>query len=271
MSGNNPPKAEDYRTTRTEIRLNPDTGIEELVKIPIFDGAAFTADLQKYRLQESNRLRTQNLQETANETANGPFKDCNNAVEEEKNGDMDVLLKFKLQHNETKECMYLSTFIKHIVNNPCNLFVKWVQKEENTPLHSEGYGMKPATSIFEVIYALRYENVLDKLKHVYWKIPIFGKVYIGITTLLRIQQHLEQEKEPIFELIKVPTDENFRLGNLYGMFGIGQTHAQNNNYDVYDIDSELELTKSLSPPFFKSEKLEYGLEIQVYVLDAAET
>ena len=98
-------------------------------------------------------------------------------------------------------------------------------------------------------------------------------------TILKIQETVKQDKNE-YEIEIKPITKNkddFRLGNIYGTFGIGQTHAQADPTTFYVIDDEdeSELVPStmkdcnLQPDneFFAFENMEKKLSLQLEIKD----
>jgi len=171
--------------------------------------------------------------------------------------------------------------MQQMVNNSCNIFVKWEKTNSTTEYTSDelqqGYGYKPvkyANEIFSTLFSTRLYNdinLLEQMDDVYWKIPFFGGGYFNIKTLLKIQQHIAKEDNSIINLISEPTEDDFRLGNIRGEYGIGQVHGQKAKYNIYTTDFVLESEPKLMPPFFSAKMLASQIEFQTFVSIESDT
>jgi hypothetical protein len=244
-----------------------------------FDGIAFFKAKQNYdKFIAENKTKN---------VVNQVISDGCDQIYGDKKDDTDLLLKFKKPGFVQAECIYANTFIDKFVNNPCNMFIKWIQIDPANPPNAEGEGFKPAQDEETFIEKIKINineqsnkrNIDDEIKHIdvshfkdiYWKFPFFGGCYLNLNSLLKIQEIYNQKygTEPVLELIEV--DHNIRIGNLRGSRGIGELHAQDNKYPIYNINDNTIVDANLTVPFFQLNVIWAQLEINRFVFYDAQT
>ncbi len=171
----------------------------------------------------------------------------------EKDNEEDVLLQFTSGSGSSTECMYLSTLMSKYINNACRLYIEWIFderiqaniKEKDRLPEEQGGGYRPVkklTSIMQTFEQIKNDitNEFINLKSLYWFLPFFGGCYVDITFLLNIQYILKNNNKKEYVINLITRQHNIRLGNLYNSFGIGETHAQDIKYMIYDIDMDMD-------------------------------
>jgi len=114
---------------------------------------------------------------------------------------------------------YNGDSLKYWLNQPENTFAKWVRRDEMKPMDTMGYGGMP--------------------DHKYKYIKMYTGEYIVADDITRKLQ--KGVKYPV--VLDADYDRTERIGNLAGVFGIGDVHGQVPGYRVYQLktDKPLEL------------------------------
>ena len=154
----------------------------------------------------------------------------------------DILLKFKRENYKNKECIYLSTLMKKYINNVCNVYITWEKNDPNKEIDDIGHNSKPVYTPQEIAGIFLIASNCTRLNHLYWQMPFFGKCYFKMDSLLKIQEKIKTKKKTYtINLMDISQEQpfkdqkNFRIGNLHGEFGIGQTHGQKDKVQVFMI------------------------------------
>ena len=204
---------------------------------------------------------------------------CNNELIQDKDEHDagDILLKFILE-NGTNHCMYYSEFKKYI-QNICNLYTEWTCMDESLCKGSDvGRGYTPILQAFDLLGILKFTNHCCVIDPLYWQVPIFSKGFLTMKTILEIQQKIEDAgtKSEIKVEINIKEDrksgETFRTGNIYGTFGIGQSHAQKEDTLFYVLTESSDASEecSIKPDkgLFNFEGMATKLSLQLEIKDA---
>lgn len=242
-------------------------------------------DVQSYfkAIHKCNQEKVKNM--NISENKNPDFCDNRNTMKEK--DENDKLIKFINAQNNT-HCMYVSEFKMHI-QNICNIYTEWTcvnenlcnQPDENGNPDTSGRGYAPKVQAYDLLGILKFTNHCCIINDIYWSVPLFSKGLLSMKTILKIQEALKQKQDPNeYEINIKPitkSKDDFRLGNIYGTFGIGQTHAQADPTTFYVIDDEdeSELVPStmkdcnLQPDneFFDFENMEKKLSLQLEIKD----
>jgi hypothetical protein len=250
-------------------------------------------DVQSYfkAIHKCNQEKVKNM--NISENTNPDFCPNRNTMKE-KDGD-DKLIKFINTQGNTQgniHCMYVSEFKMHI-QNICNIYTQWTcvnknlcdQIDENTQEpDTSGRGYAPKVQAYDLLGILKFTNHCCIINDIYWSVPLFSKGLLSMKTIIKIQETVKQNKnknenesESEYEIKVKPitkSKDDFRLGNIYGTFGIGQTHAQADPTTFYVIDdSELDAATmtdcNLQPDndFFAFENMEKKLSLQLEIKD----
>lgn len=239
-------------------------------------------DARKYfnALHECNKkkIKTINIEENTN-----PEYCDNRGTMKEKDGD-DTLLKFK--KGESIHCMYFSEFKIHI-QNICNIYTQWTcinknlcdKIDENTGKpDTSGKGYAPILQAYDLLGILKFTNHCCIINHLYWQVPLFSKGLLSMKTILKIQNLVNKSTNDEIEIVinnVNKTKDEFRLGNIYGTFGIGQTHAQADPTIFYILEDESELEPTnltdcdIKPDnnIFNFDKMDEKLTLQLEIKD----
>lgn len=262
---NIPPNKDDFKTVNIFKQINNETGIEEDIEKTVFDGKAFIKALQEYN---TNKLKNMDIVENNTEENNG----CNTVFGEQIHN-LDILLKFKISGNNTIECITLNTFLTVYINNICNIYIRWLKKDDNNERDDdkliEGYGYAPKYNINEIQEMIK-NNDKSILEQLYWQLPLFGTLYLNLDALLKIQDIIIKSKKVAnIELTNI-NNNDLRIGNLYGSFGVGQIHGQKNVIQLYSPIYKDDLDfNNLQPYFFKTDILYEKLNLQTSIIDDA--
>lgn len=240
-------------------------------------------------IHKCNQEKVKNM--NISENKNPDFCDNRNTMKEKDDNDKnDKLIKFIIAKDNT-HCMYVSEFKMHI-QNICNIYTEWIcvnenlcnKEDENGNPDTSGRGYAPKMQAYDLLGILKFTNHCCIINDIYWSVPLFSKGLLSMKTILKIQEKVKQEavKQDTneYEIEIKPITKNkddFRLGNIYGTFGIGQTHAQADPTTFYVIDDEdeSELVPStmkdcnLQPDneFFAFENMEKKLSLQLEIKD----
>ena len=239
------------------------------------DARAFMKAMQEYNTAKNKQFTTG----VENEKKVLP-ENCEFLPGSKKN-DLDILLKFQRDGYEPVECIYLNTFLSKFVNNSCNIFIKWVFKDAGKPKdeNKEGMGFKPILTVDDIISTL--DNAVDNeyiaggmIDNLYWKLPFFGGFYLTIDSLLNIQQRVLVDtgsSSILFKLHNTQLPDGFRLGNLYGSFGIGEIHAQDASRMIYNIpaSSSSATRMAINQSFFKMSSLVDQIYLHLRVMTSS--
>ena len=168
----------------------------------------------------------------------------------------DILLKFRRKNYQNMECIYLSSFKKQYVNNICNIYILWKRKNLMNEIDDQGHNSAPIVKVENLLSIFTIAGECSNISWLLWQIPLFGKSYFSMETLLKIQKKINKNKKNksiTLDLINITeqtnlknSETNNRLGNIYGEFGIGQIHGQKNNINIYTIN-DVKLTSLSSP------------------------
>ena len=266
--------------TIDELTIDPvDPNRDDYRKDGKFDAIAFIKAKQNYdKFIAENKTKN---------VVNQVISDGCDLIYGDKKDDTDLLLKFKKPGFVQAECIYANTFIDQFVNNSCNMFIKWIQINPNNPPNAEGEGFKPAQDEETFIEKIKINineqsnkrNIDDEIKHIdvshfkdiYWKFPFFGGCYLNLNSLLKIQEIYNQNSgtEHLLELIEV--EHNIRIGNLRGSRGIGELHAQDNKYPIYNINDNTIVDANPTDPFFQLNVIWLQLYVNRYVFYDSQT
>ena len=200
---------------------------------------------------------------------------CNNELIQDKDEHDagDILLKFILE-NGTNHCMYVSEFKKYI-QNICNLYTEWTCIDK-TRCSDSGTGYTPMLQAFDLLGILKFTNHCCVIDPLYWQVPIFSKGFLTMKTILEIQQKIEDAGTKSEVEINIKEDrksgETFRTGNIYGTFGIGQSHAQKEDTLFYVLTESSDASEecSIKPDkgLFNFEGMATKLSLQLEIKDA---
>jgi hypothetical protein len=197
---------------------------------------------------------------------------------QEKKDDSDKLIKFK--KGDAIYCMYISEFKKYI-QNICNFYTQWSCANEkicNKDGDTSGRGYVPLLQAYDILGILKFTNRCCVINHLYWQVPIFSKGLLSMKTILKIQELVNNSTNDEIEIninvVNKKKDE-FRLGNIYGTFGIGQSHAQADPTIFYVLESESEIEAAyldncvIKPDndFFAFDKMVDKLSLQLEIKD----
>ena len=241
------------------------------------DAQAYFKAIQKCNEEKAKRNATKRA-----EKPDG----CNNELIQDKDDDGDILVKFILE-NGTNHCMYYSEFKKYI-QNICNLYTEWTCMDESRCKDSDsGTGYTPILQAFDLLGILKFTNHCCVIDPLYWQVPIFSKGFLTMKTILEIQQKVEavgtkSEVEAVGTKseseveINIKEDrksgETFRTGNIYGTFGIGQSHAQKEDTLFYVLTESSDASEecSIKPDkgLFNFEGMATKLSLQLEIKDA---
>jgi len=231
-------------------------------------------------IHKCNQEKVKNM--NISENKNPDFCPNRNTMKEKENNDK--LIKF-MNTKGNIHCMYVSEFKMHI-QNICNIYTQWTcvnenlcdQIDENTQEpDTSGRGYAPKVQAYDLLGIIKFTNHCCIINDIYWSIPLFSKGLLSMKTILKIQEAVKQDEYEINIKPITKNKDNFRLGNIYGTFGIGQTHAQADPTTFYVIDDEdeSELVPStmkdcnLQPDneFFAFENMEKKLSLQLEIKD----
>jgi DNA-directed RNA polymerase subunit F len=223
---------------------------------------------QKWMI-EKNKALLENIEQDKPEVKKRT-KGCD-IVYGEPTDENDILLKFKRENYKNHECIYLSTFMKQYVNNICNIYITWEKNDPNKDISDVGYNSKPVYSQQEIAGIFLIASNCTRLNHLYWQVPFFGKCYLKMDSLLKILEKIKTRKKTytinlmdISDMQPFSDQDNFRLGNLHGEFGIGQIHGQKDKIQVFMIQGKkVSCTSEIS--FIAFPKLLKDFDIQNYV------
>ena len=232
------------------------------------DAQAYFKAIQKCNEEKAKRNATKRAEKP---------EGCNNELIQDKDDDGDILVKFILE-NGTNHCMYVSEFKKYI-QNICNLYTEWTCMDESRCKDSDsGTGYTPIMQALDLSGILKFTNHCCVIEPLFWQVPIFSKGFLTMKTILEIQQKIEAagtKSESEIE-IKIKEDkksgDTFRTGNIYGTFGIGQSHAQKEDTLFYVLSESSDSLEdcSIKPDkdIFNFAGMETKLSLQLEIKDA---
>jgi hypothetical protein len=187
----------------------------------------------------------------------------------------DILLKFKRENYKNHECIYLSTFLKQYVNDICNIYITWEKNDQEKNISDVGYNSKPVYTPQEIAGIFLIASNCTRLNHLYWQLPFFGKCYLKMDSLLKIQDKIKTRKKTytinlmdISDKQPFSDQKNFRIGNLHGEFGIGQIHGQKDKVQVFMIRGK-KISCTSDNSFIAFKKLLNEFDNQNYVRSRA--
>jgi hypothetical protein len=174
--------------------------------------------------------------------------------------------------------MYYSEFKKYI-QNICNLYTEWTCMNESRCKDSDvGTGYTPRLQAFDLLGILKFTNHCCVIEPLFWQVPIFSKGFLTMKTILEIQQKVEAAGTKSESEIEIKINEDkksgdtFRTGNIYGTFGIGQSHAQKEDTLFYVLsespDSLVDCSIKPDKGLFNFEGMATKLSLQLEIKDA---
>ena len=228
-------------------------------------------------ISEYNKKQASKINIGKQDSSNPEFCTNQNTMQE-KMDDSDKLIKFK--KGDAIYCMYVSEFKKYI-QNICNFYTQWSCSNDkicNKDGDTSGRGYVPLLQAYDILGILKFTNRCCVINHLYWQVPIFSKGLLSMKTILKIQELVNNSTNDEIEInisvVNKKKDE-FRLGNIYGTFGIGQSHAQADPTIFYVLESESEIESAylddciIKPDndFFAFDEMVDKLSLQLEIKD----
>ena len=243
-----PPKRENYRNANGS-----------------FDGKKFMEDIQKCNKKKADQQGS---------VDSGEVKGCNNILNKGQDSKTDKLIRFNKTSSSSDKityCMYYSEF-KKTIQEICNIYTQWncISEPCNIDEKKEGHGYAPILHAYDLLSILKFTNHNCIIKDAFWKINIYASCYLTMETIIQIQQLVDSNDENEVN-IEIQDDikdgDNFRIGNLYGTKGIGQTHGQWNKTFLFCKLTEPPNITNVVPKddLFQFSKMEKSLALQLEI------
>ena len=240
-----------------------------------FNAREYFTAIHKCNQEKANKMNI-------SETTNPEYCENKNTMKEKEENDK--LIKFKNERGNI-HCMYFSELKLHI-QNICNIYTQWTcvnenlcdKIDENTGKpDTSGRGYAPKLQAYDLLGILKFTNHCCIINHIYWQVPLFSKGLLSMKTILKIQELVSDDEDKVEITVSslTKTKDDFRLGNIYGTFGIGQTHAQADPTTFYVLESESEIEPTnlddcdIKPNnyMFNFDKIEKKLTLQLEIKD----